>query len=68
VKFLKSIETRYFGLGVFKYNAALICRTTTAFSLCKPPILYEEPITREPGAFANNDTDYFVAKGFKIGN
>jgi hypothetical protein len=37
------------------HNAALICRTTTAFYLRKPPILYEEPTAREPRVFANAD-------------
>jgi hypothetical protein len=36
-------------------NAALICRTTTAFSACKPPILFEEPAAREQRVFANAD-------------
>ena len=34
-------------------NAALICLTTTAFSLRIPRILYEESTTRTPKLFAN---------------
>jgi hypothetical protein len=33
----------------------LICRTTTAFSLRKPPILFEGPTAREPRVFADAD-------------
>jgi hypothetical protein len=36
-------------------NAALICRTTTAFSRRKPPIFLKEPTAREPRVFANAD-------------
>jgi hypothetical protein len=40
---------------IFKANAALICRTTTAFSHRKPPIFLEEPTDRKPKLFANAD-------------
>jgi hypothetical protein len=40
---------------ILPHNAALICRTTTAFSRRKPRILYEEPTDREPRVFANAD-------------
>jgi hypothetical protein len=45
----------HFYLLIIRYNAALICRTTTAFYPRKPPILYEEPTAREPKVFANAD-------------
>ena len=44
-----------FELFNYTANAALICRTTTAFSLRKPQILYKEPTARETRVFANAD-------------
>jgi hypothetical protein len=40
---------------IFKANAALICRTTTAFSLRKPQIYLEAPTVRKANLFAKVD-------------
>jgi len=44
-----SVKKRTFSTGS---TVELICLTTTAFSLCKPPIFLKEPIARKPKPFA----------------